>query len=209
MRTQNQPKRKNNLVTYIFIICLVVVGVWAVYLQVMKKQQLDTTSQTPTTETEKLIAKDLEIGYPETPKEVMKLWGRYNQCLYNTSLSEEEFASLVKNLRVMYSDEINRQITEEKMIQNLKDEISMYQENNWKIVSYSLDTETAIDYRKVDGKEQALVRFSYFMREGNEYMTRFHNFLLVKENEKWKVLGIQIDSTQKEKAQIKKSSEEK
>lgn len=207
MRTKNQPKRKNNLVTYIFIICLVVVGVWAVYLQVMKKQQLDTTSQTPTTETEKLIAKDLEVGYPETPKEVLKLWGRYNQCLYNATLSEEEFASLVKQLRVMYSDEINRQITEEKMVQNFKNEILLYQENDWKIVSYSLDTGTAIDYRTVNGKEQALVRFSYFMREGNNYMTRYHNFLLVKENEQWKVLGIQIDNTQKGKTQIKKSEE--
>ena len=43
---------------------------------------------------EKLVAKDTDARYPETPKEVIKLFGRINQCIYNKKLSDGEYCLL-------------------------------------------------------------------------------------------------------------------
>ena len=79
MNRKEKKKKKRGLITFLILVVLVVLGVLAVYYQYMKKLQLQDTVHTPTTETEKLVAKDMDAGYPETPKEVIKLFGRINQ----------------------------------------------------------------------------------------------------------------------------------
>lgn len=81
---------KNKIIIFVFLMILVVVGALIAYYQFMKRQQEMNSDQKPATEVEKLIAKDIENGYPETPAEVMKLWGRINKCLYNNSMDEEK-----------------------------------------------------------------------------------------------------------------------
>ena len=76
MNRKEKKKKKRGLITFLILVVLVVLGVLAVYYQYMKKLQLQDTVHTPTTETEKLVAKDMDAGYPETPKEVIKLFGR-------------------------------------------------------------------------------------------------------------------------------------
>ena len=93
-----KPSTGKKLAAFSFFMCMVVIGGMAVYYQYMKRQQLKSTTQTPTTEVQKLIDKDLDQGYPETPVEVMKLWGRYNQCLYNSNMTDEQREELVKKL---------------------------------------------------------------------------------------------------------------
>ena len=88
MNRKEKKNKKRGLITFLILVVLVVLGVLAVYYQYMKKLQLQDTVHTPTTETEKLVAKDMDAGYPETPKEVIKLFGRINQCIYNKKLSK-------------------------------------------------------------------------------------------------------------------------
>lgn len=97
MNQKEEKKRKRGLITFLIFAVLVVLGVLAVYYRYMKKQQLQDTVHTPTTETEKLVAKDLDVGYPETPKEVIKLFGRINQCIYNKSYLTMIFRLLLKS----------------------------------------------------------------------------------------------------------------
>ena len=180
-----------NLTAFTFIMCLIVIGGMAVYYQYMKRQQMRETVQTPATETEKLLAKDMEIGYPETPTEVMKLWGRMNQCLYNSALSEEEYKKMVKQFRMMYSTELLAQNEEAEHLAKLKAEIESLKKDKGKIVSYSAETGKSVQYKTIDGKECAYIRISYFVNRNNEYYKTFQDYILVKEENKWKILGFQ------------------
>lgn len=194
---KNHPwKNHNHILGFVFIMLLVVVGVLGIYFQVMRKQQMDSVVHTPTTELEKLLAKDLEIGYPETPTEVMKLWGRFNQCLYNTSLQEEEYTSLLKQLRVMYSSELLTQNPEDNHSNKLKKEVEAFKEKKGNIVSYSAETGKSVQYKTIQGKECAYIRISYFINQKDGYVKSFQDFILVQENEKWKILGFKEAQTE-------------
>lgn len=182
-------KKRRNLVAFVVIMCLVVLGALSIYYQFMKKQQMQETVHTPTTETEKLIAKDLQVGYPETPKEVMKLFSRYNQCIYNKTLSEEEFSALVSQLRILYCEDLQKQNGLEKMEREISDDIEEYKKTDKKIVSYTIDEESNYQYKTIDNREMVYLKYSYFMREGDKYSTWNQWAILVKESEKWKILG--------------------
>lgn len=180
-------KGRQGIMVFIIIVSLVVLGSLALYYRHMKKQQMQQTVHTPTTETEKLIAKDLEMGYPETPKETMKLFGRINQCIYNKELSEEEFSALVKQLRVLYCEELKKINTETKLEESVKQSVDEYQMVNRKIVNYTIDEERNYEYTTIDGVEAVCVKFSTFMREGDKYSTWNQYAILIKEKDNWKI----------------------
>lgn len=202
MNNKLGKKTKKNLTAFSFVVCILIIGAMAVYYQYMKKQQ-QTAVQTPTTEIEKLIAKDFEMGYPETPTEVMKLWGRVNQCMYNSVLSDEQFSSLLKQLRVMYSSDLLKENTEKEHSEKLREEIEEFQSKKGKIVSYSTDAGMTTRYQTINGKECAYSRLSFFANKGGGYVKIFQDYVLVRESGKWKILGFQPD--QEESAKKKDS----
>lgn len=201
MGKKSLKSSKKSLISFIIIMCILVIGAMAVYFQVMKRQQMKQDISTPTTETEKLIAKDLDQGYPETPTEVMKLWGRINQCLYNTDMSDEQFDALASQLRTMYSTELAEQNPESSHKKKLKEEISEFQDNKYKIVSYSAESGKNVKYQTLNGKECAYLSLYYFINQRGNYAKTFQDYILVKENERWKILGFQ-------KAETKEVTEE-
>ena len=196
-------KKRRSIVTFSFVICLIAVAAVGGYYQVMKRQRMKSEVKTPTTELEKLIAKDLEIGYPETPTEVMKLWGRLNQCLYNTSVSDEEFDQLLLQLRKLYSTDLIEANPEEQHHDKLKAEVEQFRDDKKKIVSYSADTGSAVQYKTINDRECSYLKISYFMNTGGRtYAKSYQDFILVRQNDRWKILGF------KESAQETVSKEE-
>lgn len=187
MKNQEQQKNKRKIYAFVIVILLVVLGTLAVYYQYMKKQQMQETVHTPTSEAEKLIAKDLEMGYPETPKEVMKLFGRINQCIYNKKLSSENLSSLVGQLRELYCEKLQQQNKKEKMVEEITKEKKTYKSNKRKIINYNIAEEKDYEYKEIDGEELVYLNFSYFIRNSSEYSTVNWYAILVKENDKWKI----------------------
>ncbi len=183
-------KKRRSIVTFSFVICLIAVAAVGAYYQVMKHQKMQSEVKTPTTELEKLIAKDLDIGYPETPTEVMKLWGRLNQCIYNTAVTDEEFDQLLQQLRKMYSSDLLEQNPEDKHRESLKAEVDQFKEDKKKIVSYTADVGSAVQYKTINNRECAYLKISYFMNTGGRtYAKTYQDYILVRQNDRWKVLG--------------------
>lgn len=178
---------KRNLAIFIIVISLIVLGVLSVYYKYMKRQQMQESVHTPTTETEKLIAKDLEMGYPETPKEIIKLFGRINQCIYNKKLSDEDFSALVKQLRVLYCEDLKKINEQSQLESSIKQSADEYKSDKRKIVNYTIDEEQNYQYKTINGVEAVYLKFSTFMREGNNYSTWNQYAILIKENDKWKI----------------------
>lgn len=183
-------KKKRSMAGFILVVVmLAVLGVFAYYEFMHRQQQSQKKDQTPKTEVEKLIAKDIEGGYPETPVEVMKLWGRVDQCLYNNPMDDDQFEKLVGQLRVFYSKELIGQNEEKAHIKKLRSEVGTFRKNKNRIVSYSAETGTPVSYKDVQGRECAKVRVSFFMNHGSGYVKQYQDYVLVKEDGKWKVLG--------------------
>jgi hypothetical protein len=56
------------------------------------------------TKAQKLITKDLELYYPETPREVVKLFGNMINALYD-NVSDEDLEPLALKVRELYDEE--------------------------------------------------------------------------------------------------------
>ncbi len=187
MKKRKMMKKKRTVLILVVIISLAVLGLLAVYYQRMKRQQMQELEYTPTTETEKLVAKDLEMGYPETPKEVMKLFGRINQCIYNRKLSDDDFSTLVGQLRTLYCKELQKLNKQEKMETDIKKEKETYRSKKRRIINYDIAPDRNYQYMEIEGAEMVRLKFSYFIRSGNGYNTVNWYAILMKEDGRWKI----------------------
>lgn len=101
---KNRKKLMSAFMIMLVIAALAVAGYYIINKQITQKAQDEVNL--PDTEVGKLLAKDLDVAYPETPTEVVKLYWRLNQCMYNGSMDDKEFEGLLKQLRKLYDQEL-------------------------------------------------------------------------------------------------------
>ena len=131
------------------------------------------------------------MGYPDTPAEVLKLFGRMNQCIYNNNMSDKQFDELVNQMRLLYSNSLLSQNPFEEQRDNLKDEIQEFRKQKRRIANYTVDKGSSVKYKTIQNQDCAYVQMAYFMKENGNYTKSFQEYILVKENEKWKILSFQ------------------
>ena len=138
-----------------------------------------------------MIGKDLEVGYPDTPTEVLKLFGRMNQCIYNNNMSDKQFDELVNQMRLLYSNSLLSQNPFEEQRDSLKEEIAEFRKQKRRIANYTVDKGSSVQYKTIQNQDCAYVQMAYFMKENGNYTKSFQEYILVKENKKWKILSFQ------------------
>ncbi|SFR73614.1 DUF6715 family protein [Anaeromicropila populeti] len=137
-----------------------------------------------------LIDKDLQNAYPETPREVVKLYSRIIKCLYNTKLKESEIDTLTGKLRVLFDEKLNEENPLDKHIETLILEIKEYKELQQTISSYIIEKDSGIDYSIVDEEEYATILAEYSLKVKSSYEKTVEKFLLRKDSEgSWKIVG--------------------
>ncbi|MGN1206451.1 MAG: DUF6715 family protein [Eubacterium sp.] len=194
-------KMAKNITSFAFLAGLLIIIAIAFFYAHKDKEESVTTTNNKMSEAEKLISKDLEVGYPETPTEVMKLFGRINQCIYNSNMADEQFDALLNQMRLLYSNSLISQNSFEEQRDNLKDEIEAFRKSKRRIANYTVEKSSSIKYKTIENQDCAFVQMAYFMSEKGDYTKSFQDYILVKENGKWKILSFQKD--------ISKETEEK
>lgn len=191
-RQETNPAKKmaKNMTRFAFLTCLVVIGVLFVVYKFKNGDSTDSGDVTSASEVQRLSEKDLEDGYPETPAEVMKFLGRINQCMYNNEITEGEyFDGLLSQIRMLYSASLLEQNPLEEHAKNLREEVSAFASNKRKIVNYTVDKSSSVKYRTIGGQECAYIQMAYFFNEKGNYSKSFQDYVLVKEENRWKVLA--------------------
>ena len=188
-RTPAQKMAKN-MTIFAFVTCLLAIGVIYVFYQHKNADKAESGNIPSATELQKLTEKDLEMGYPETPTEVVKFFARINQYIYNTGgLDDETFDKLLNQLRVLYSKSLLDQNTFEEQKENFIAEVQEFQKKKRKIANYTVDKESSLKYLDYDGQKCALIQISFFMTENGNYSKLFQDYILVKEEKHWKILA--------------------
>lgn len=188
-RTPAQKMAKN-MTIFAFVTCLLAIGVIYVFYQHKNADKAESGNIPSATELQKLTEKDLEMGYPETPTEVVKFFARINQYIYNTGgLDDETFDKLLNQLRVLYSKSLLDQNTFEEQKENFIAEVQEFQKKKRKIANYTVDKESSLKYLDYDGQKCALIQISFFMTENGNYSKVFQDYILVKEEKHWKILA--------------------
>lgn len=180
--------------TIIIVLAVVVLGIYFVLNRQAEKEAGEDVL--PTTEVGKLLDKDLELSYPETPTEVIKLYWRINCCLYNNrKLSDENVEGLLKQLRMLYDEELlaAESNSYENMLENLKTDRKKYKDSDQTISSaYCVQKNDSIVVKKVDNRECTSIISSTLLKEKGDTVKTFEEFFCRKDSDgKWKILGWQ------------------
>ncbi|MDF2538991.1 MAG: hypothetical protein K0S76_2012 [Herbinix sp.] len=173
------------------IMSMVVVGAAIVlfyFYWVNRTDPLDETSVEELTDVQKLLQKDLDTNYPETPREVVKLHSNMLKILY-TELNDEDTQALALKIRELYDEEFLANNPETTYLKDLYAEISEWKKVNRKIANYILVNEDQEQENTVDGEKYADVYVSYTIQEKGKFAEVWRFLLRMSDEGKWKILG--------------------
>lgn len=188
-------KNKKKVTSAFFIMLVIAALAVTGYYVINKKITQDAEGEVklPNTEYGKLLAKDLDTAYPKTPTEVVKLYWRLNQCMYNESdLSDSDFEGLLKQLRKLYDDEFLGQSDNswDKMLKNFKSDKEKYKSNKQKISSYMVQDNDDVKFGEESGKDCAILYTSTLVKKGSDRVRLYEKFMCRRDSSgNWKILG--------------------
>lgn len=174
----------------IIIAAVVCVGVicGAFYLTAQRSQKKAERKE-EMSEVQKLVTKDLDKKYPETPREVIKLYNRIITAYYAEEYSEEEFNQLASQAQMLMDAELLAQNKGETYIAKLSTEIHDFKTKQKKIAQSSVCDSNSVKYLTDGDDEIAYVTSSYFIKEGNSHQRTYQEYVLRKDEKKnWKIL---------------------
>lgn len=184
-------KKKNGTAGTVLFMIVVVAAITAAFMFITRgKESEKLEADVARTEVETLTEKNLAVAYPQTPREVVKLYGRITKCLYNTELTDDEMKDLIGQLRYLYSDELLENNTEISMIAFTSSEKESFTAEKKEIFGYTVDSASKIRYLNDKGGERAVINMYFTTKTGSRFDRSYEEFVLRKDSEgRWKILG--------------------
>ncbi len=182
----NAAKRITSIIVTILIIAIIASLFYLDFSQ--NKMKMKEASNKVLTEAEKLLARDMNTNYPETPRELAKYYSNITKLLFS-GLEDDEVEALAKRALELYDDEFLNNTPEQMYLKDLYSEIAAWNKAERKITNYLLVNEDKAERWEKDGREYANIYVSYYtMGESKGSQTR--NYMMRKSEEgKWKILG--------------------
>ena len=144
-------------------------------------------------EIQKLLNKDLELYYPETPREVVKLYSSMIKNLYS-GITDEEVEGLALKMRELYDDELLLNNPEYEYMRNLYSEIAEFNQAGRKITNYLFNDNSNNKNDVIEGREYATMHISYSIQEKFKHNENWRFLLRKSDDGKWKILGWEVIS---------------
>ena len=102
-----------------------------------------------------LVARNISDNYPESVRDVVKLYARITKEYYESDISEEDIEKLGHQARLLFDDELKNTQTDEEFMRALKEDISIYRNNDARISSFSLQSANDTKYTTFNNREYA------------------------------------------------------
>lgn len=157
------------------------------------------------TEVQKLIARDLEAQYPQTPREVTKFYNRIILAYYEENLTDEEFDALADQALLLFDEELLEANPKEDYKKSVLADTADFDSRKRSITKASVCDSKDVIYRNDanNGDEIAYVLASYFVKAGNGYDKTYQQYVLRKNADgNWKILTYYqvkgVESTEEE-----------
>lgn len=184
-------KKKGSLIGTIVIMLIVAAVVIFMYYKASNKNNSDKVeSEVTFTKLDTLLLKDMEKEYPPTAREVVKLYARILVELYGfDEISDNDLEGLVDMIRTMYSTELLEKNDREAQIEYLMTELAVYKESGVSVYDYYVEkANSSITWSDETGDYYRLI--AVFALKSSGHMSRtYEQFILIKEDSKWKIHG--------------------
>lgn len=171
------------LMTLLAVIILMFYYYWTNH-----KDPLEETSVDELSEYQKIMNIDLELNYPETPRETVKLFARIMKALYNNP-KDEEVEPLANKIRELYDKEFLANNPEDAYLTSLKADIVSWKDKDRRITNYLLINEDKEQESVKDGVKYSVNYVSYTIQQNGKFTETWKVLLRQDENKKWKIVG--------------------
>lgn len=152
---------------------------------------LDEKAVEEMSEVQKLLNKDLELYYPETPREVTKLFGGMMKNLYD-NITDEEVEALALKVRELYDEDFLSANPQESYLKNLYSDIASWKEENRRISAFHLVNQEKEQQEQLEGVEYAITYLSFTIQESGKFTETWKMMLRQDKDKKWRILGWQV-----------------
>lgn len=182
-KTQKSITVKSIIVAVFFVVLVLS------YFNHLSNKSATRRSDAQKTEIQTLMDYDMEMEYPNTPRDVAKLHNRYFKLFYGQSLSDEELSSLNKKVRMLYCHDLLVANPEADSLLKLKNDIEAVKEAGYTYKLCELPEASQVETFTKDGSEMASleVRITVNTKETMGYIYR--QYLMIKEDGCWKIYG--------------------
>ena len=182
--------KKKNVKTSIVILLMVVAGIEYYYYLSNRTPSVDATQQAvDNQELGDLLSRDVDNNYPQSPKEVVKLYMRIAKQYYGNNISEDQIDTLGKQARRLFDDELKSKQSEDEFLKALKQEISDYNNQNRYISDYKIESSSDVKYKTLNNKKYASIDTLFYIRQSDNLVYSYTRFTLRQDNNgRWKIL---------------------
>lgn len=189
---------KKNWKTAIVIVVLAALGLGYYYYLANREPSRDATEKAVANEElAALTTRDIMKNYPESPKEVVKLYARITKAYYKTELKEDQIEKLGRQARLLFDEELKATQTEQQFLTALKEDIEAYRSVNRYVSDYKIDGSANVKYTTLDGHKYASLIVLYSIREGSGLHSSYTRFMLRQDSEgRWKILYWELVSSE-------------
>lgn len=173
------------LVTTIVVLCV------AYFFYISRREPtLDSTQKAVTNQQlSSILALDIDNNYPESPKEVVKLYAKIATAYYKSELTDEQIEQLGSQARKLFDSELKGTQTDSEFYKALKQDIEDYRSNNRFISDVSIDDSALVNYKTFQGRKYASLYVTFALREGDNLTMSKTKFMLRQDSDKrWKIL---------------------
>lgn len=183
--------KKRGGVILLILVAMLIVGAFALVAYRTPKTAEEATE---VTEKDTLMNINMQINYPSTPREVMKLYNRYMLCLYGVTgeeISDDQVRALGRKMREMYDEELLGANPEEPHLLSLLQEINAFRNDSKVMIQANVCDSNEVEYIDIEGASGALLEASYFVKKGTKEFSRTYQQFLLRKDDKgnWKILG--------------------
>ena len=185
-------KEENKSTLKMVILAIFFIAIILIYFNSLGNKSSEPRSEKAETEVEQLSNYDMVGNYPKTPRDVVKLHNRYLEMFYGEeSVSDDELYILNQQVRNLYSSELLALNNENTNLQNLDNSIDKMKKEGYVYKTYERPEASQIIYYTQNGVEMATmeVTVTVDMEKEKSMGYLYIQYVLVKENEQWKILA--------------------
>jgi hypothetical protein len=180
--------KKRTTTTIVVMTLLAVIILVFYYYWSNRTDPLEDASVENLTDVEKLLKKDLDIYYPETPREVVKLFGSMMKTLYD-NLEDDEIEALATKIRELYDEEFLTNNPLDTYLNSLYTDIAAWKEKDRRITNYLLVNDDLEQESEIDGVKYSVNYISFTIQESRKFTETWKVLLRQDKDSKWKILG--------------------
>jgi len=192
---KSNKKSVSDIVLAIIIIAIVVAFVGymiKIFMGFINNDGNDTTEDNiKVTELDKLLNRNLDNKYPETPVKLAELYCSITKELHSEDVSDEQIAKLHGQLRKLFDAELLANNDYDKHLEKLTNEVKNYKEKDMMISRYTVaDSDDITIYVDEDGYDCTKVAICYSIKQGGEWLKSNEQLIMRKDEDgHWKILG--------------------